>query len=450
MIPLIIQRLQYIWNSIWFQDKNTLPLDVVRMGIGFLLFFNYLLYSPEDVLALYGPNGVFSLAVVPEMKQLSRFSFFLWLDQDWQVLAFHYAFVALCFCLFVGWNTSWVKFLVLLGHLSYVNRNEFLFYGVDLVAVAILLILCLAPVGSALSLDRVRKVRLHKQQYGLQSRPPLPTSRWGFACQRLLQIQMATIYFSAGIEKLYGQTWWSGAAPWTALNNNEVAFFPIGMFADHFWIVNLMAYGTLLIEISYAFLIWGFKTRPYWLVAALFLHFNIAVLMGMYYFALLMAFGHLAFMRRHWYQNAGVWWREKMGGMEMIYDGECGFCKRAMARFLAYDGLGQIAVRDYRTDPSPDVASEKVDKALYLVTNDKDRRSQQDNQQHSVKKAIPGFDAYQYAVLRTPGLWWQVPFFYIPVFSKLFGRPIYNWIASHRDVISECVVKPGSATETSK
>jgi len=125
-----------------------------------------------------------------------------------------------------------------------------------------------------------------------------------------------------------------------------------------------------------------------------------------------------------------------MGSMEMIYDGECGFCKRAMATFLAYDGLGQIRVRDYRTNPSPVVSSEKVDKALYLVTED--------------EKALPGFDAYQYAVLRVPGLWWQVPFFYIPVLSKLFGRPIYNWIAANRGTISQCVVKPSEPLKDSQ
>ena len=106
-----------------------------------------------------------------------------------------------------------------------------------------------------------------------------------------------------------------------------------------------------------------------------------------------------------------------------------------MTSFLAYDGLNQISVRDYRTNPSPVVASEKVDKALYLVTED--------------EKAIPGFDAYQYAVLRVPGLWWQVPFFYIPVLSKLFGRPIYNWIAANRGTISQCVVKPSKPVEES-
>ena len=417
-----------LWSRIWLQDKNTLPLDVSRVGIGFLLFFNYGMLTSADVVALYGETGIFSRAVVPEMSQFSTFSFFGYFDQAWQLLTFHYVFVALCFCLFVGWQTRWVKWLVLIGHLSYFNRNEFVVYGVDTVVIALLFMLCVAPIGSALSLDRVRQVRKHKNIHGLDSRPPLPTSPRGFACQRLLQLQMAVIFFSAGTIKLGGDLWWSGVAPWAALNNNEVAFVPMGVLAEHFWIVNLMAYGTVFIEVSYPFLIWSFKTRPYVLVAALLLHVFIAVMMGMYFFASAMIVGHLAFMRRHWYAAAGAWWRQKIGPMEMIYDGQCGFCKRAMAWFLAYDGLQQISVRDYRTDPSPLVASEKVDKALYLVTAD--------------EQALPGFDAYRYAVLRVPGLWWQVPAFYIPVFSKLVGRPIYNWIAAHRGVISQCVVKP--------
>ena len=432
---VLLCKVNQLWFKIWFQNKNTVPLDVTRMGVGFLLFFNYLMFSPADVVALYGDSGIFSRAVVPEMSQFTTFSFFVYFDQPWQLLTFHYVFVALCFCLFVGWKTRWVKWLVLVGLISYYNRNEFLFYGIDTVAIALLFILCIAPVGSALSLDRVRKVRKHKKAHGLEATLPLPTSQRGFACQRLMQLQMAVIYFSAGIEKLYGDMWWSGVAPWAALNNNEVAFFPMGFLAENFWLVNLMAFGTIFIEVSYAFLIWGYKTRPYLLVAALFLHFSIAIMMGMYYFASMMIFGHLAFMRRSWYACAGAWWRKKMGEMEMIYDGECGFCKRAMASFLAYDGLNQISVRDYRTNPSPVVASEKVDKALYLVTED--------------EKAIPGFDAYRYAVLRIPGLWWQVPFFYIPVLSKLFGRPIYNWIAANRGTISQCVVKPSQAADAS-
>lgn len=428
-----LARFKDMWMYIWFQDKNTVPLEVIRAGLGFLMLFNYGMFSPADVVALYGEAGLFSRGVVPEMNQLASFSLFGYFDQAWQLLTFHYAFVAICFCLFIGWKTGWVKWLVLIGHLSYFNRNEFVFYGVDAVLIALLLILCIAPIGSALSVDRVLRVRKYKNDHGLEARPGLPASRRGFACQRLIQFQMAVIYFSAGMEKLYGESWWSGEAPWVALANNETAFVPLGFFADHFWIINLMAYGTILIEVAYPFLIWNFKTRPYLLLAVLFLHLNIAVLMGMYYFAAVMAFGHFAFMRRHWYSYAGLWWRNKAGSFEMIYDGECGFCKRSMAWVLASDGLRQIGVRNYRTNPSPMVASEKVDKALYLVTA---------NQQ-----AIPGFDAYQYAVLRVPALWWLVPIFYIPILSNLFGRPVYDWIAANRGVISQCVVKPSGSLE---
>jgi hypothetical protein len=78
----------------------------------------------------------------------------------------------------------------------------------------------------------------------------------------------------------------------------------------------------------------------------------------------------------------------------------------------------QIQIRDFRTDPSPIVSDEQLIKALYLVLPD--------------GRALPGFEAYRYVVLRVPGLWWQVPFFYVPLLSRLFGHPIYNWIAANR------------------
>ena len=104
--------------------------------------------------------------------------------------------------------------------------------------------------------------------------------------------------------------------------------------------------------------------------------------------------------------------------MEMIYDGACGFCVRSMAWLLSFDGLGQIKIRDFRTERSTIVSKEQLEKALYLVLPD--------------DRALPGFEAYRYVVLRVPGLWWQIPFFYLPVFSRLFGRPIYEWVAANR------------------
>jgi predicted DCC family thiol-disulfide oxidoreductase YuxK len=128
--------------------------------------------------------------------------------------------------------------------------------------------------------------------------------------------------------------------------------------------------------------------------------------------------GHMSFLRQEWLTALGAWWRRRIGPMEMIYDGRCGFCVRSMAWFLAFDGLGQIAVRDFRKDPSPVVSDEKMEKALHLVLPG--------------GRALPGFEAYRYVVLRVPGLWWQVPLFYVPVLSRRIGHPVYNWIAANR------------------
>jgi predicted DCC family thiol-disulfide oxidoreductase YuxK len=94
-----------------------------------------------------------------------------------------------------------------------------------------------------------------------------------------------------------------------------------------------------------------------------------------------MIMGHVSFVRPEWLFELGQWWKRKTGVMEMIYDGRCGFCVRSMAWFLAF----------------------------------------------------------------VPGLWWQIPFFYIPVLSRLVGHPIYNWVASNRSWLSAFRMKSAPA-----
>ena len=110
----------------------------------------------------------------------------------------------------------------------------------------------------------------------------------------------------------------------------------------------------------------------------------------------------------------------------MIYDGGCSFCMQSMAWFMAFDGLGQINTRDFRTNPSSVVSDAQMEKALYLVLPD--------------GRALAGFEAYRYVVLRVPGLWWQIPLFYVPVFSRLVGDSIYSWIAGNRSWLSSVLI----------
>jgi predicted DCC family thiol-disulfide oxidoreductase YuxK len=347
-------------------------------------------------------------------------SVMFYFSAPWHWLAFHALFLFCCATLMLGWQTRFVKWIVLIGHISYDYRNPSLVYGVDAIAACLLLVLCFAPIGRALSWDRVRQVHLAKRKnLDLLASPPPFVSRWAFACTRLIQIQMAVLFFFSAIDKLKGEDWWNGDAVWQVfVSNDYYNGFLLDLFANHFWLVNLATYATILIEIAYPFLVWQRATRPYALVGAIILHLQFAFLMNLYYFSFVMILGHMSFLRRAWLTQLGQWWKRKIGPVEMIYDGTCGFCKRSMAWFLAFDGLKQVSIRDFRTNPSPAVSDEKMLKALYAVLPD--------------GRALPGFEAYRHVVLRVPGMWWLVPFFYIPVFSRLFGHPIYNWIAANR------------------
>lgn len=410
------------WSRLWFQPSPTAPLELARIGIGAALLLHYGLATPY-LAEFWGDTGWMTRELLDDeiIDPLVQ-SLLFYVNAHWQLLAFHILFLACCTSFMLGWRTSWVKWIVLIGQISYDHRNPMFFYGVDKILAGLLLILCLAPIGRALSLDRVRAIRAAKR-VRLNATVPVYCSEWTGACTRLMQIQMAVLFFYSAISKMAGDDWRSGDAVWTVFTTDEhYSPFILDVFASHYWLVNFATYGTVLIEIAFVFLIWQRATRPYLLAGALFLHAQFAILMGLFYFSFVMTMGHMSFVRPEWLARLGAAWKRKVGEMEMIYDGRCGFCVRSMAWFLSFDALGQIKVRDFRTDPSPVVSDAQLEKALYLVTPN--------------GRTLPGFEAYRYAVARVPGLWWQVPLFYVPVVSRLIGRPIYNWIAANRGRLS--------------
>jgi predicted DCC family thiol-disulfide oxidoreductase YuxK len=419
-VLIVWQSVQRAWVALWFRDAPTSPLELTRIGIGAALFINYALATPY-LFDFWGEQGLVPRTLVFDAGNWKR-SVLFYTTAPWQLVGFHAVFLFCALALMLGWRTRWVKWLVLIGQLSYAHRDPVFVYGVDQVLACLLFILALAPIGRAISLDRVRQARAAKR-IDIESRPPRYTSPWAGACTRLMQIQMAIILFFSALHKIRGNEWWNGDAIWLVFSLQENYYRPfLAVLAHHYWLVNFATYATILIEIGFPFLIWQRRTRPYMLAAAIFLHLNIAVFMGMPYFSFVMIMGHMSFIRPEWIEELSRIWKHKMGAMEMVYDGKCGFCVRSMIGLLAFDGLGQITTRNFRVAPSPVVSDAKLEKALYLALPD--------------GRALPGFEAYRYVVLRVPGLWGLIPLFYLPVLSRLFGHPIYNWIAANRSKIS--------------
>jgi hypothetical protein len=305
------------WSRLWFQDATTMPLEIVRIGIGGALLIHYS-FATVYLFEFWSDAGFMPLSRALQLKDPWAQSIFYYLSAPWQLVAFHVVFLFCCAAFMVGWRTSWVKWVLWIGKVSYDYRNLVLPYGVDIVLGCLLFIFCFAPVGRAMSLDRVRAVRAAKRHDLAATLPPY-ASPWAGACIRLLQIQMAVIFFYTGISKMKWDEWRNGDAIWMVFAASDYYNeFYLYVLAHQYWLGVVANFATIFIELAYPFLIWQQRTRPYLLAAAMFLHLQFATLMGMPYFSFVMMMGHMSFVRPEWLTRLGQAWKRKTGEMEMF------------------------------------------------------------------------------------------------------------------------------------
>ena len=209
-----------VWAQIWFQPMPTAPLELARIGIGAALLLHYGMATPY-LFDFWGDAGLMPRSIVlRDTGDPWAQSVFFYFTAPWQWIAFHGLFLVCCAAFMAGWRTSWVKWIVLIGQLSYDRRNPALTYGVDWILASLLLILCLAPIGRAMSLDRVRAVRAAKRG-NLGAMLPQYRSPWTGACIRLIQIQMAVLFFYSAVTKIARPEWVDGSAVWTVFTMDE-------------------------------------------------------------------------------------------------------------------------------------------------------------------------------------------------------------------------------------
>jgi len=60
--------------------------------------------------------------------------------------------------------------------------------------------------------------------------------------------------------------------------------------------------------------------------AVVVLHLMFAFFTKLIFLAVAMLMGHSIFVRRQWLRRLGAWWKQDIGPMEMVYDGNFGFC----------------------------------------------------------------------------------------------------------------------------
>lgn len=197
----------------------------------------------------------------------------------------------------LGLWTRLATILLFVGTVALHHRTSDILHSGDTLMRAWIFILMISPCAAAFSLDRWLKVKR-----GLVSGPPEDISIWPL---RLVQYQLAIVYFTTVWHKMGGTFWRDGTATYYSGNLHEFDRFWMPGFTHQQPYVAITTYGTLAVELALATLVFAKPMRKWVLLAGLALHMGIEYSMNIPLFAFIICSGYLCFYEG---EEVSAWW----------------------------------------------------------------------------------------------------------------------------------------------
>lgn len=261
----------------WFRPVSARPLAALRMGLSLLLLF-HLLWLSDDLLSLHGSRGIIPWELtdllrdpwVPGLPTLAKAFVAVGMSAHTAIIVLLSCYAGSLLALALGFHARISAFVAWGLHLSLMTSGFASFYGVDQISNTFLFYLVLFPSGRAWAFDSRRE-------------ETIPVG-----CLRVMQFHLCVIYLAAGLEKAMGTQWWNGEAIWQAVTQPAFSTFDLTWLARYAWIPMLAGWGTLVVEMGYAFFIWPRRTRKAWAIATVGLHLGLGMFMGLVFFSSVM------------------------------------------------------------------------------------------------------------------------------------------------------------------
>jgi hypothetical protein len=249
-----LRSLVQAWNEFFFTPQPPTPIALFRILYGILLIANLALLRP-DWLAWYGEHSWVTLPTMLKLEPGRRLNLFTVMPhRDNWVEALFWIFLASAVCLALGFLSRTSSIIAFLCLTSIQQRNLFILHSGDTFLRVAGFFLMFAPAGAALSIDRLIRVRKGREGPEIQPRPP-----WA---QRMIQIELALLYFVTFWWKSTGATWVNGTAVYYLNHLAEYQGLPLPSWFEQPFLVKLGSWLTLAIEFSLGVLIW-FKELRY-------------------------------------------------------------------------------------------------------------------------------------------------------------------------------------------
>lgn len=245
---MILRRIYGAWEQFFFVPMSPLPIGLFRILYGLCVCATLLLLH-GDWLAWFGVHGWVTPAATGQIEPGMRINLFHVMPQnDHWIAVFFWVFLTFAVLLTLGLWTRISSIAVFLCLTSIQQRNLFITNGGDTFLRVAGFFLIFAPAGAALSLDRLWRIRR-----GAEAGEPAPRAPWA---QRMIQFELALLYFAAFLWKMKGSAWRDGRALYYVMHLHEIQRFPLPAWIDHMAFLRAGTWATLALECALGLLIW--------------------------------------------------------------------------------------------------------------------------------------------------------------------------------------------------
>ncbi len=279
-----IRTMKRYFVDFWFKPQSTLPVCLFRICIGFLALQTCFLLWP-DLFVWYGEHSL----VAHHWMEPGYIDLFRILPTgDQGILLVFFLLAAAAFCMMIGFFTRLSSAVVWLCLIALHNANPFIFNGGDGLIRISAFFLMFSPCDRSLSVDRW--LATSGNQNGLIDYQP--HAPW---VQRLLQLQIACVYWQAFWGKTGGPHWIDGTAVYYVAHLTELQRIKLPFIFENIWLVKLLSWGTLLFEASFWALVWFKRFRYPLLLAGISLHSGIDIVINLPVFGWAMISSYILF-----------------------------------------------------------------------------------------------------------------------------------------------------------
>jgi hypothetical protein len=275
------------WEHFWFSPVPPHSFALLRILFGLLGLLGLLGVTP---VSMYWPlDGITALPGHGPALRAQLFGLGLGTIAGWVFfVTLLLAFIAMT----VGFASGLAVPICFVGSVLQTFWNHLPLSSAHQVLITVLFCLVWADTSSVLSFDAWReRNRTRESTFAAPEHPVWPL--------RLIEFQVAIIYLSSGLWKLFGPSWRDGSAVHDSLSLNIFHRFPNSASPDIDWLLTLGTYATLFWELTFPLMLLHWWTRRAVLIFGCVMHVGLWLTLELGPFSWVMIASYVAFLNPH-------------------------------------------------------------------------------------------------------------------------------------------------------